>query len=260
MPGNAAACPAEQASGLPLTDASKLVEAAQKALWTPEGKDALEYLRGRGLSDETIKAARLGWTPNASVPIEGGVRYWRVAGVVIPWQDQGRLTLAKIRRLGAFKGPKYIEAYRDRPGICPDPAAIKPGRPLVLCEGELDCLLMAQQLADLASVVTLGSASSKPEGPTYLAMLAAPVWYLAHDADPAGDRAASGWPARALRVRPPAAFKDWTEAAVYGVNLRRWWTDRLGGIEAPVLSTWGELAQRRWGDAIGDPEPGIIIE
>jgi hypothetical protein len=107
---------------------------------------------------------------------------------------------------------------------------------------------LAQELADLASVVTLGSASSKPEGMTFLAMLAAPVWYLAHDADPAGDRAASGWPARAVRVRPPGPYKDWTEAAIDGVNLARWWRDRLAGTEAPELFTWDELSTWRWED------------
>jgi hypothetical protein len=43
-------------------------------------------------------------------------------------------------------------------------------------------------------------------------MLPAPVWYLTHDADAAGDKATSGWPARARRVRPPAPCNDWTEA------------------------------------------------
>ncbi len=90
-------------------------------------------------------------------------------------------------------------------------------------------------------------------------MLAASAWYLATDADDAGDRCASGWPARARRVRPPGAFNDWTEASQGGVNLRRWWTERVGGIEAPKLSTWDELAARRWGPAIGDPTPGIVI-
>jgi hypothetical protein len=27
------------------------------------------------------------------------------------------------------------------------------------------------------------------------------------------------------------------------VNLRRWWSDRLGGTEAPALFTWPELPE-----------------
>src|SRR5262245_24076328 len=55
--------PPEGPSGLPVADAQALVTEAAGRLWTPEGGKALAYLRGRGLNDETIKAARLGWTP-----------------------------------------------------------------------------------------------------------------------------------------------------------------------------------------------------
>ncbi len=73
-------------------------------------------------------------------------------------------------------------------------------------------LAVVRDQTDLAAVVTLGSASARPEGSTFLAMLATPTGYLAHDADDADDKAALGWPVRALRVRPPAPCKDWTEA------------------------------------------------
>ena len=58
--------------------------------------------------------------------------------------------------------------------------------------------------------------------------------------------------------RPPTRIGP--RPRLSGVNLRRWWTDRLGGTEAPALSTWDELAARRWGPAVGDPTPGIIID
>jgi hypothetical protein len=133
--------------------------------------------------------------------------------------------------------------------------------PLIIVEGELDCLLMAQELGELAAVVTLGSASARPEGDILRLMLAAPTWFIATDADEAGDKAASGWPARAQRVRPPVVImpgtgrdtKDWGDHHSNGLNLRRWWSDRLGGIEAPELSTWEELAMQR-------PTPGIVVE
>ncbi len=263
--GKAPAAAPGTPSGLPLADALSLVTEAAGRLWTPEGANALAYLHGRGLTDETIKAARLGWTPGVVIPIEGGVKNWRVAGVVIPWLDGDRLAMVKIRRIGSFKGRKYIEAYRDRPGIFPGPAVIEPGKPLVVTEGEFDALLLGQAIRDLAAVVTLGSASAGPEADILGMMLAAAPWYIATDADDAGDRAASGWPTRAVRVRPPVR-KDWTEAHQYGVelghpgvDLARWWTDRLGGTEAPELFTWPELSTWRWGDAVGDPDPGIVI-
>jgi DNA primase len=245
---------------LHLADASKLVEEAHKRIWKPQGKHALDYLRSRGLSDETIKAARLGWTPGVSVPIRDGTRYWRVSGIVVPWVDGDRLQLVKIRR-PERREPKYVEAFRDQPMLFPAPEAVRTGKPLVIVEGEFDALLLGHALGELAGVVTLGSASSKPEQATCLAMLAAPAWYVAHDGDGAGDNAAAGWvSARAHRVRPPGAYKDWTEAAQGGINLRRWWSDRLGGIEAPALFIWEELAAMRWGPAVGDPTPGIVID
>jgi hypothetical protein len=127
-------------------------------------------------------------------------------------------------------------------------------------EGEFDSLLLAQELAGVSPVVTLGSASSKPENPILMRLWAAAPWYVATDADGAGDRSASWWPARAIRVRPPSPCKDWTEAFQYPINLSRWWTERLRGIEAPALSSWDELASSRWVPAIGDPTPGIVVD
>jgi hypothetical protein len=223
-----------------LADALTLVEKAAAAIWMSEGSKALACLHDRGLTDETIKAARLGWTPKVSIPIRDGAGYWRVSGITIPWIDGDRLALVKIRRLDG-RDPKYAEAYRDRPLLFPTPEAVRPG-PLIIVEGELDALLLGQAIGERAAVVTLGSASAHPEVSTYLVMLPAFPWYLAQDADGAGDRAAVGWPQRSIRVRPPAPYKDWTEAAQAGVNLARWWNDRLAGIENPALATWAELA------------------
>jgi hypothetical protein len=110
-------------------------------------------------------------------------------------------------------------------------------------------------LAEQAAVVTSGSASAWPVPDILGHMLAAPRWYIATDADDAGEKAADRWEAvRARRVRPPAQFKDWTEARQGGVDLTRWWTDRLGGNESPKLYTFDELTG--WPGL--DSEPGII--
>jgi hypothetical protein len=44
------------------------------------------------------------------------------------------------------------------------------------------------------------------------------------------------------------------------VNLAQWWKDRLTWIENPKRSAWDELAAKRWGPAIGDATPGIVID
>jgi len=242
--------PPERSSGLPPCEASDLVTEATGRLWTPEGTEALTYLHHRGLADETIRAARLGVVKTVSIPTREGDRCYQARGVVIPWLNGDRLALVKIRQPEG-REPKYAEAYRDRPRVYPDPAIIEPGCPLVIVEGEFDALLLGQELRDLAAVVTLGSASSRPDLTARSEMLAAAPWFIATDADAAGDKAASGWPALARRVRPPEPFKDWTEAARAGVNLRCWWLPRLGGTEA----LWNHLAALRWGPARYDPAP-----
>lgn len=230
--------------------AAALVASAAARLWTPEGADALAYLVNRGLTHETIRAARLGVTPPVA-DLNG-----RPAGIVVPWFDGDRLALVKIRQPEGVK-PKYREAYRDRPEMFPGPATIRNGRPLVIVEGEFDALLLGQALGDRAAVVTLGSASVGPDMTIRGRLMAVTKWFIAHDADDAGDKAAAHWEAygRARRVRPPGSFNDWTDAANGDMNLSRWWDDVLNGNPAPPLFTWEELSVWRWGPAL-TAEPG----
>jgi DNA primase len=201
-PAKAADAAPDRSTGLSPADALALVETAEQRLWTPEGSTALAYLHDRGLNDETIRQALLGWTPGVMLPTSDGARFWRASGITIPWLDGDRLVLLKIRQPEGSR-PKYAEAFRDGPRGFPSMATIRPGWWLVIVEGEFDALLLGQELGELAAVVTLGSASSRPEGSTRLAMLQCPRWYTAHDADDAGDKAAAEWPARAIRIRPP---------------------------------------------------------
>ena len=62
-PAKSPARPPERPSGLPVDEASTLVDEATACLWGPGGQNARAYLRGRGLTDETIRAAGLGFTP-----------------------------------------------------------------------------------------------------------------------------------------------------------------------------------------------------
>ncbi len=106
-------------------------------------------------------------------------------------------------------------------------------------------------------MVTLGSASTGPEAAILGKILVASRWYLALDGDEAGDRAASKWPAPARRVRPPAPHKDWTEARQAGIDLRRWWVDRLGPIESREHSTWEVRVERDGPETLADPADGF---
>jgi DNA primase len=254
-PDRGHSAPATQRSadptGLSSADALALVTEAAGRLWTSEGARALEYLRGRGLTDETIRAARLGYVASVWIPTRDQDRSYQASGVVIPWFEADRLRLAKIRQPEGAK-PKYVEAFRDRPRIFPGLEAIRPARPLIVVEGELDALLLAQELRDLAAVVTFGSASNQPEPGIYPGLMLASWLFLALDGDAAGDRSAASWPPRAIRGRPPGAFKDWTDAAQAGLNLRCFWSDRIGqatampnGDEPAAEPDWYAIEERQ---------------
>ncbi len=245
-----ASSPPEEPSGLPLNGASTLVCEAAACLWGPGGQNARAYLRGRGLTDETIRTAGLGFTSGIAIPTRAGDRCYWCCGVVIPWRDRTRLTRIKIRRIDDGK-PKYAEAYSDCPLIYPDPAVIRPGKPLIVSEGEFDCLLLAQQLPEV-SVITLGSASARTDPAVLSRMLSSPRWFIALDADEAGDKAAAKFPASAIRVRPPDHDKDWGEVHTGGFNrIRYHW-----GRYLRLSKSWEELVPQRWGPALeGDEAP-----
>ena len=252
--------PPPVATGLPESDALALVEASEARLWSDDGRDVLAYLTGpRCLSESTIRAARLGWTDPVAIPKAnpkpGVDPCWYPSGWVVPWFTGPRLALVKIRQPEG-RHPKYAEAFRNPARLVSFPiTTVRPGKPLVTVEGEFDALLLGEALGEAATVLTLGGASA-PLTPDIISRFAiAPRWYAAHDADPAGDKAATAWPSRARRVRPPEPYKDWTEARSAGVDLGRWWRDILAGVEKPALFGWEELKSWRWGEA--DDTPGI---
>ena len=222
---------------LDLEAATALVAEAEARLWAPGGETALIYLRRRGLRDETIRAARLGLVDGpARVP-------WKPTGITIPWFEWGRLVYLNVRGsprwLRRFDGrpknkkpPKYLCGYREGAVLYPSVASVRPFRPLVVVEGEFEAILLGQEIGDLASVVTTGAASEVP-GPRLMRYLQiSPRWFLAMDADAAGEKLAVGdptkgskrdWPSSARRVKPPAPAKDWTEHAQAGGDLRAFW-------------------------------------
>lgn len=111
-------------------------------LWTPGGKAALDYLRGRGFTDETIHFAKLGYHPPSwgfaktgdpaedwgvvatlmhrdREALEGaqlggllgpqGRPKWPLRGAItIPYYRRGVCTLVRMRKLDGAKGKKYF--------------------------------------------------------------------------------------------------------------------------------------------------------
>jgi hypothetical protein len=85
-------------------------------LWTPAGADALAYLHARGLSDETIHRARLGFHPEG-FESAAGVMLWHRDRPLYEAGKLGGLWAAQSRPKGVLRGT-VLFPYYDRHGRC----------------------------------------------------------------------------------------------------------------------------------------------
>ncbi|MCK6581117.1 MAG: toprim domain-containing protein [Anaerolineae bacterium] len=235
------------------------VRETQRLLWSDAGRAALDYLRQeRGLTDETIRAAELGYAPDYmktdfSYQDEDGAsrRVSIPPGIVIPWDMNGVLWAVRVRsRVGALakalnmsedhfnygsrRGEvvdKYRSARGSRPsGVLYGAENIGEDRGILFFEGEFDALLAGQQLHGRTACVTFGSASNIPAvlpEHTQTQLRGHHPIYVAMDADAAGQNAA----ARLRHLLPdslslplPPNCKDITEYAQAGGDIRAWFT------------------------------------
>jgi DNA primase len=219
---------AQQASTL-----QQVVEEAarwfQKQLRLPVGRTGLDYLRGRGLSDETIDDFRLGFSPDsrdgviAALKREGATMDKIVeAGLAIQPEDSHRDPYDRFRgrvmfpindrrgRVIAFGGrvigpgePKYLNSpetplfHKGANLYCLDRArvAVTKDQPVIVAEGYMD--VIALHVAGFTGAVApLGTALTEGQ--------LAEVWkladepYLCFDGDNAGRRAAQRGAERSL--------------------------------------------------------------
>ncbi|MDE3073877.1 MAG: toprim domain-containing protein [Chloroflexota bacterium] len=252
--------------------AEAFTEWCAQQLWGEAGAAVRGYLAGRGLTEATIRRARLGlcpdmlWRERADWGLAPETRangqpkrLWLPRGLVIPVTVDGMPWGMRIRRpvegdaLAAVMGApfgsadgKYVYVAGSRPALFG--ADTLPGRPVVvLCEGELDALLLQQEAGDLVGVATLGSASARLRGASLWALRHARHVLLAYDTDAAGQAGAGALEslsARMRRVSVPA--KDLTALHQAGGSVRAWALHQIRQLEAPPVtpalpSTWGQV-------------------
>lgn len=226
-------------------------EEAAARLWSPAGARALAYLHGRGLADDTIHAAGLGYNAQELRPLREtwGLaphpehpHVWLPQGIVIPWEIGGELWRVNIRRpLSKAQQEagedKYIGPAGWHNGLY-HADALTPGRPAILLEGEIDALTVHQHAGDLVAAVATGSTEGARELPWLARLALAPVVLIAFDAEAqaktreAVERAAAYW-LEALghagrRWRP--LFKDPNAMAAEGIDVRAWIVAGLGEL------------------------------
>lgn len=212
-----------------LTEIADLVaQEYTRRLFAPEGAAALAYLRGRGLSDQTIRKFRLGWsgegfrgglgeiTPEQLVAVgamkaneDGGAPKNLFFGrVMFPITDRRGRVIAFGGRILGDGQPKYVnspetELFKKRRTLYgTDHArdALRGGARLAVVEGYMD-VIAASQAGHGAAVAPLGTALTEEHLAELWRLHPEPV--LCFDGDAAGARAAERSMVMALPTLAP---------------------------------------------------------
>jgi DNA primase len=211
-------------------------EAYHRRLFLPEGRQALDYLLKRGLTEATIRAFMLGWAPSGRGAItadlrgediaedqliEAGLlrpgeageapRDFFYARVMFPIRDRRGRVIAFGGRILGDGQPKYVNSpetplFRKRMGLYGLDRAREGafrGAPVVAVEGYMDVIAL-HQAGFTGAVAPLGTALTVEQLEELWRLNPEPV--LCFDGDAAGARAA----ARAAETALPLISTDRT--------------------------------------------------
>lgn len=190
--------------------------------------------KDRGLKEETIKDANLGWLPvdwytdrkDWGLPEktkEDGTQsqLWIPAGLVIPCFHNGQLQRLRIRRHNITEGDRYYVL----PGSSPIPMIFGDREIFIIVESELDALLLRQETGDLVGVIALGSALIRPDEEISEMLHRAKKIFVSLDSDDTGAKESWQWWLNRFpnAIRWPVILgKDPTAAYLKGLNLKDW--------------------------------------
>ncbi len=244
------------------------LEKSQNYLWSgmPDANKALDYLRHkRGLTDDAIRRAGLGYLPSWTQTAfcdEDGKRKSIPPGVVIPYWIDGILWALRVRcRVGnladalnisedQWPGGEPYDKYLNFTGskvrgtlYGADDLIENPERPVLMVEGETDCILAKQLVGDSMSVITLGPATNSLAPRWQRALNNASRIILALDADTAGQAATKSLiealpEGRVYLAHLPAGY-DITDYVMSGGNLQQLIADASKAVIEPVQQWQG---------------------
>ena len=229
--------------------ARAFAEDCSTALWTPRARPALAWLRARGLTDDTIERAGLGFNPaeRDGLPV----------GVVIPWRVRGDLVAVKVRQSDAAlranpKAGKYV--HRGGAGSPNDwlyNADALDAERAVMVESELSALAIKQAAGDLVVAVATGGTGNARHVHWRARLALAEVALQSFDADDAGDKGAAFWCdlPNVTRWRPERKDPGDMLRDDGALALRRWIADGLGACivcGAPIGRADGRYTPDGW--------------
>lgn len=220
--------------------ASKFLKWSQDQLWTPNGQAARDVLYGKGLTEDTIRAAGIGWNPGErgkdlyrdrggwglepELHPDGRLKHlWFPIGIIIPLRHDSGARRLRVRRNDPGNGSRYVIVS----GSSIAPLVLESGKSIfVVVESELDAWLVFQEARDLAGVVAMGAAGMKPDVSAHELLLKSEKILNGLDYDEAGARYAwKFWPEtygqKVIRWPVPIG-KDPSDAWQQGLNIRAW--------------------------------------
>lgn len=266
-------------------DALRAVEACELVLWSSEGERARAWLAARGLTESTLRRWRIGLCPGSEVHPDNGSRrgcafgeVWVDRGITIPWFAGEEVWKIQVRR-AVRPGERWKYSCVKGGGECLFGALGNQDAAFVV-EGELDAMLLHQEVGECAGVVTLGSAAAPVNPEALWRLLPVGSLLVAYDADAEGQKGAERWAglsSRVRRIRPPAG-KDLTEAWLAGKDLRKWAFHQLHALfeehaarvfqgsavedgvslERAWRSMWAEVLRRAPG-ASAEEQAGVAV-
>jgi len=164
--------------------AEKIVNNCIDRLWDEKsGRKALEYLRKRGIKDQTIDDFRLGYSPGIKID-----DLWVPKGITIPAITAGEIWYIKIRLPAKPGEAKYTQVKGSRPAIY-NGDWLRGSDIALFCEGEFDCMIAHQELNQYLPCATLGSATTTPDLVIWYSYITPLKKILAcHDNDDQGEK------------------------------------------------------------------------
>ena len=213
--------------------------------------DVLEWLlRERGITEQTARAFSLGWLPGNTYQnksawgLDDGKKLFVPSGLVVPWQDKR----IRIRR----NDPGDYGRYHAVNGSSAEPFSV--GEPCetaaIIVESELDAILLSQEIKRKIFIVSMGSATIKPDNILLEKLEQCPVVLVAMDSDKAGGKAAQWWldnVSSTCRTLTPKAYgKDVTEAFLNGLELNKWLSVSMELACEEMLNRQGKKDGQWW--------------